>query len=152
MSNKLYLAAPLFSIPERETNKRLAEGLSQRGYDVFLPQSIQAPKLPDGSLDMNVVFRGCVEGLRQVDTVVAMVDGADADSGTAWELGYAYAHQVPTVCVRTDMRKAEQGLPVNLMIAHGTSRLIECNGYNQSLDEVVGKIVMELEDIHGNAL
>ena len=36
----------------------------------------------------------------------AIMDGADPDSGTCWEVGYAYGKK-PIVLVRTDLRRNE---------------------------------------------
>lgn len=35
---RLYFAAPLFSVQEREFNARLAASIEALGFDVFLPQ------------------------------------------------------------------------------------------------------------------
>jgi len=57
------------------------------------------------------------EALRNgADIVVAVIDGADADSGTAWEMGYAYAHNKPVIAVRTDFRRVGMHEQVNLML------------------------------------
>lgn len=56
-----------------------------------------------------------MEGIDHSDLIVGLVDGADVDSGTAWELGYAFARGKPIVVLRTDYRSAEHG-PVNIMI------------------------------------
>jgi nucleoside 2-deoxyribosyltransferase len=49
------------------------------------------------------------------DIVVAVLDGVDVDSGTAWEIGYAYAKGKPVVGLRTDFRDLSDGI-VNLMV------------------------------------
>lgn len=57
------------------------------------------------------------------DLVVAILDGADADSGTSAEIGYAYAIKKPVVGVRTDFRISEdRGL--NLMLSHICTELV----------------------------
>lgn len=49
------------------------------------------------------------------DIVVAVLDGVDVDSGTAWEIGYAYAKEKPVIGLRTDFRSLSDGV-VNLMV------------------------------------
>jgi nucleoside 2-deoxyribosyltransferase len=66
----------------------------------------------------------CVEGVDTCDVIIALVDGPDVDSGTAWELGYGYAKNKRIIALRTDYRGAEDG-PVNIMIAHSSSSLVE---------------------------
>ena len=60
--------------------------------------------------------------LRQSDEAIfgsdAMLDGAQVDDGTAWEIGYAYAKGIPVIGLRTDFRlcaDSDGGL-VNAMI------------------------------------
>jgi nucleoside 2-deoxyribosyltransferase len=48
--------------------------------------------------------------------VVGIIDGADADSGTAWEMGYAAAQGKPVYALRTDFRKVGLHEHVNLML------------------------------------
>ena len=48
--------------------------------------------------------------------MVAVCDGADTDSGTAWEIGYAVAQGIPVIALATDRRRPENGRRVNLMI------------------------------------
>ncbi len=52
------------------------------------------------------------------------MDGADPDSGTAWECGYAYGKR-PVMLVRTDFRaSSDPGMPYNAMLtASATLRL-----------------------------
>ena len=45
-----------------------------------------------------------------------MLDGVDVDSGTAWEIGYAYAKGKPVFGLRTDFRTLGIEGVVNLMI------------------------------------
>ncbi len=53
-----------------------------------------------------------------------MIDGADPDSGTSWEMGYAYAKGKPVVGLRTDFRPgAEHG--VNIMLSRSCRYLVE---------------------------
>ena len=111
---RVYLAASLFTPFERQRNKIVGETLSAAvGASIFLPQTIrdEGGRRPTAER----IFSECVEGLQTADVVVALVDGADVDSGVSWELGYAFARSLPIVIVRTDYRRAEAG-SVNIMI------------------------------------
>jgi len=66
-----------------------------------------------------------VSGIDDSDLIVGLVDGPDVDSGTAWELGYAYARRKPIIVLRSDYRSAEHG-PVNIMIEF-SSRIVLAN-------------------------
>ena len=94
---KLYLSGPLFTRPECDWNERFATGLRAAGHEVFLPQE------QDPGNDAARIFATDVGGLDWSDAVVAIMDGADPDSGTAWEVGYSFRKR-PIVLVRTDIR------------------------------------------------
>lgn len=115
---RLYWAGPLFSIGERWLNQTLAESLTDLGYDIFLPQTECA-----GLSDPQAIFERCRAGLDRADGVVAVLDGADADSGTCWECGYAFARQRPIVALRTDFRGSGDSGGFNAMLL-GTARAV----------------------------
>lgn len=107
-----YLAAPLFSEAERHFNVRLAS-LLETSIDVYLPQR-------DGGLVQSIVSRGGdlaqlriavfeadLAAIRNIDYLVAVLDGATVDEGVAFELGYAFALRKPCVGLLTDFRRSE---------------------------------------------
>ncbi|QSZ67412.1 DUF523 domain-containing protein [Methanofollis aquaemaris] len=112
----IYFAAPLFSEAERAFNRQVRDLLEEHRYEVYLPQEAG----DDGAVcDMGgrrQIFERHVEVLRGVDLVLAVVDGADADSGTSWEMGYAAGRGIPAVALRTDFRRAGPCEHVNLML------------------------------------
>ena len=123
----LYLAGPLFTQAERSWNLRLAALLTEAGHSVFLPQAeVQAIE----TLDAETIFRVDVDGVRSADAVVAILDGADPDSGTSFECGLAFALGLPIVVVRTDFRAGGDALPgqklatINLMLAQAASVVV----------------------------
>jgi len=94
---RLYVAGPLFSAAERDWNAGLAAALRKGGHEVFLPQDKET------GLDAARIFSIDVGGIDWADAIVAIMDGAEPDAGTAWEVGYAYGKK-PIVLVRTDFR------------------------------------------------
>ena len=115
---RLYLAGPLFSAAERDWNDQLAAALRKAGHEVFLPQDQEPGK------DAATIFSTDVAGIDWADALVAIMDGAEPDAGTAWEVGYAYGKK-PIVLVRTDFRtEAGDTGPYSPMLTEaGTIRL-----------------------------
>jgi len=112
----IYLAGPLFSRAELEYNLKLKDMLLNNGFSVFLPQEdAEDSALERESQNQEYIFMKCVEGVDASDIVVAVLDGVDVDSGTAWEIGYAYAKGKPVIGLRTDFRELADGI-VNLMV------------------------------------
>ena len=113
---KLYFAGPLFSAAERSWNEDLAAGLREGGHEVFLPQE-QGP-----GKDAPGIFGADVAGLDWADALVAIMDGPDPDSGTAWECGYAYGKK-PIILIRTDHRaQTGSGAQYNAMLSESATR------------------------------
>ncbi|KQC05039.1 MAG: nucleoside 2-deoxyribosyltransferase [Methanoculleus sp. SDB] len=113
---RLYLAAPLFSEAEQAYNREIHTLLTAHCFDVYLPQEVGDTSHTRNRDEHRAIFARHLETLRAVDYVVAVIDGADADSGTSWEMGYAYALDIPVVSLRTDFRRAGHAERVNLML------------------------------------
>jgi nucleoside 2-deoxyribosyltransferase len=116
---KIYMAGPLFSTAELAFNRELASLLRQQGHEVFLPQEHEQRKDLPAS-----IFESDLGGLDWADAVVACLDGPDPDSGTCWELGYAYARGKLSIVYRTDFRLFEGSDPINLMMSESADHVI----------------------------
>ena len=136
---KIYLAGPLFTTPEREFNTQLAIRLRTAGHEVWVPQ-----EHPAAELTGKAIFEKDLEGLDAAEGVVAIMDGADPDSGTCWECGYAYAKGKPVVLYRSDLRGAgdARDIPYNAMlIGAADGRIDQRLG---TIDEAAAAIDAEL--------
>ncbi|HUK92983.1 MAG TPA: nucleoside 2-deoxyribosyltransferase [Methanomicrobiales archaeon] len=111
---KIYLAAPLFSDAERNYNVLLRDFLVANGHCVYLPQ--ETGEGLEGRGRDREIFASHVAALDAAGCVVAVCDGTDTDSGTAWEIGYAVAKRIPVIALSTDRRRPDDGRRVNLMI------------------------------------
>ena len=112
---RIYYAGPLFSAAERDWNVTLAAAIRAAGHDVFLPQEQELGR--DGAS----IFATDVGGIDWADGLVAIMDGADPDSGTSWEVGYAYRKK-PIVLIRTDMRRTgSDGSAYNPMLTESAT-------------------------------
>ena len=128
---RVYLAAPLFSEGERAYNLSIARNLRNNFFDVFLPQEAGDDSHTRDKEEQSRIFSENLKALEKSDIIVAVIDGADADSGTAWEMGYAYAQGKKVIALRTDFRRAGMYEKVNLMLEESaevvtsTSELLE---------------------------
>ena len=68
---KIYLAAFMFSVFERDLNRRIAEHLRNHGYEVLLPQDIEPPHKDgaEGELDIEFVYKGCRDGIKVITKI-----------------------------------------------------------------------------------
>ena len=111
----VYLAAPLFSEAECDFNRKLRDELISAGFKVFLPQE-DSNNVKDMLDRQKIIFNKNLKGIENSDILVAVIDGADVDSGTAWEIGFAFAKGKPLLGLRTDFRTLGIEGTVNLMI------------------------------------
>ena len=81
---KVYLAGPLFSQAERDWLSSLAARLRADAIECFVPHESFSGTEPGSA---SVVFAGDLEGMRSCDLMLAWLDGAMVDDGTAAEIG-----------------------------------------------------------------
>jgi nucleoside 2-deoxyribosyltransferase len=129
----IYLAAPLFTQGEQDFNLKLYHYLKDNGYQVFLPQKECEKEEGEN------IYKTCLFGLQSAAIVVAILDGADADSGTSWECGYAVSQNIPVIAVRTDFRLSGDTNGFNAMLYYSASKVID------STDQFLEKIIFELK-------
>lgn len=117
---KTYLAAGFFNERQLEDVKAVENILTNNMMDYFSPRQHQFEELEFGSLEWRyATFDNDVEHIREADVMVAIVD-EDYDSGTVWEIGYAYSVGVPIVLVDvTGTNKA------NLMLTESVTAYLQ---------------------------
>ncbi|MGH0036572.1 MAG: nucleoside 2-deoxyribosyltransferase [Myxococcota bacterium] len=145
-SHRVYLAGPLFSQAERRWNRELARLLEQAGCRVNLPQDTASEPLQRDPPDFEGCFRLCREGVAGCDVVVAILDGADADSGTCWECAYAYARGIPVVAVRTDLRAGEEA-GMNLMLSRSAAAVVQAPPGEERVEWVAERVLEALRRV-----
>ena len=108
-----YIAGPLFNEKEREFLEEINSVCRAIGISTYLPSQ-------DGGLlskdNNDEVFQMDIKALNKADIVVASLNGVDVDSGTAFELGYAFAKGKKLFGLHTDFRTFSPISEVNLMM------------------------------------
>ena len=147
---KIYLAGPLFSLTERSSNRAFAGALEGAlpGSRIVLPQDFKVEGDYNDGQHWNSLFRQCLEGIDSSDAVVAVVDGADADSGTAFEMGYAYKADIPVLALRTDLRQ-NQDRGVNMMLSRGCAGFVLRMSFEEDVDTLAKAVATEILKILG---
>lgn len=113
---RIYWAAALFTTAERMFNVAMANAIL--GY-----ASGTTIRLPQEELPSQDIYDQNMADLINCDMVIAVVDGPDTDSGTAFEVGYAVAMNKKVWLVRTDFRMGgdAEDSPINLMLDRAAS-------------------------------
>ncbi|MGI8854533.1 MAG: nucleoside 2-deoxyribosyltransferase [Thermomicrobiales bacterium] len=147
---KVYLASPLgFAASTTHFMEELERALARTGIEVlnpwksdFGPEFRHASAIADqaeriaalGQINTRVAHAN-ESSIRACDMVLAVLDGVDVDSGTASEMGFAYALGKRVHGLRTDSRLIgdNEGSVINLQVQYW----IEASG---------GTLVRRLED------
>jgi nucleoside 2-deoxyribosyltransferase len=112
-----YLAGPIFTRAQQEWTLGLRNQIESEFLDLKLPLGLiwpyeDTPKNtdePNVSHKLSEVLRICVDGLDRADLLLAILDGATVDDGTAWEMGYFFSRHRgvrPIIGLRTDARSS----------------------------------------------
>lgn len=116
---KLYLASPLgFTEYGRDfLTTRLIPTITTLGIEVLDPWDL-TPSPADSSSHNRAVASANVDAILSSDLLLAVLDGPDVDSGTAAEIGFAYASQKKIMGYRSDIRRAGENnaASINLQV------------------------------------
>ena len=98
---KVYIAGKLGTTSELEMLEKIDVLCKELGLETFLPH--RDVGIAKGIGDVQKVFKGdIIEGFKDISLVIVSLDGLHVGSGTAWELGYAYAKGIPLIGLKTD--------------------------------------------------
>ena len=112
---RIYFAGPLFTAAERAWNADIVAALRAAGHDIFLPQEKEA------GLDAAGIFAADVGGIDWADGLVAIMDGADADSGTDIRRQPTAAALAATRCKTRRTRGSRPGIALWARFVEGGS-------------------------------
>ena len=138
---KVYFAGPLFTPYERGFIDECAAQLRAAGFDVFVPHEHELAL--DGTVTAERIFAKDWAALSEANAVLAILDGAMIDDGTACEIGIFYG------LMRTDESKQGiVGLVTDLRALRDSEREGEARGLNLFVVgciEAAGTICTSLE-------
>jgi nucleoside 2-deoxyribosyltransferase len=153
---KIYLAGPLgFSEAGRSYQDTiLIPALARAGWDVVDPWRLTDRAKLDAVVAMpygaekrdawrklnHEIGANNQAGIDASDAVLAVLDGVDVDSGTAAEIGYAFARGKPILGYRGDFRLSadNEGSTVNLQVEYFIRR--SGGDIATSLEDAVAKL------------
>jgi nucleoside 2-deoxyribosyltransferase len=100
----VYVAGPLFNSHERAYLEQIAAVLESAGYQTYLPHRDAGVLDKSKAEERQRVFQADVDALNACAFCVALLTGADHDSGTSLELGYLFAQGKPCFGITDDVR------------------------------------------------
>jgi len=132
-TKKIYIAGPLCTEKEREFLEGIDKMCKNLGFSTFLPH--RDCGLWKEKSDVKKIAKGDLSGFEECNLLIANLNGFNVGAGTAWEMGYAYAKNIPIIALKTD-RKIE--IEVVSAIIAGTTKIVT------SLNELRKELVKSL--------
>lgn len=129
---RFYIASPLFTNEEKTRIIEVSTYLRSLGYEVYSPMEHNIPNAWNlsNSKWAKSVFDEDVKELDKSDKVIVIYDGLYSDTGTAWEVGYAYArgNEIYVLCTKS---KFDTGSISETSITLNSICPVECKTQNQ---------------------
>lgn len=117
----IYIAGPLFDPGERWYLEQIDVLCRRLGCRTYLPHRDGGLK-SGAATDFAVIFAADTAALDAADLVVAVWNGPDVDSGTAWEMGYACARGCPVIGIQEDVRLHTPAVQMNIVVYQSAQR------------------------------
>ena len=114
----IYIAGALFTLGERRDLEEVALLCEQAGWETYLPHRDGGILQPDRS-NAAELFKADVDALDRCDAVVAVLQ-AQVDSGTAWEMGYAFRSGKQVLVLCEDFRVQSGATKLNPMLTESS--------------------------------
>ena len=128
--HNVYIASPFFN-PNQLTRVSLIETLLEKLDMTYFSPRKELVCPPNATNEQRKeTFLGNKKGMLEADLVIAVTD--DKDPGTIWEMGYAYANNIPVIGVAFTLGDN----PFNLMLSES------CTSTCRTIEEVENSIVI----------
>lgn len=150
-SLKIYIAGPDVFAPDAiSLGRMMCDAVRNKGYVPLFPLDNEVDVHQTENLSEQI-FNGNVKMIQDCDIVLANLNpfrGSEPDSGTSWEIGYAFALGKKIIGYMNDAQPMidkvkdkhgwnveDFGLPLNLMICHGTFKVVQ-GDFQSALDQI----------------
>jgi len=120
--NSAYIAGPLFTEADREYLEKIDKLMRSLGYNTYLPHR-DAGIFKRGENNSKDFFKKDKNKITECSLMIAVLNGADIDSGTSWEIGFAYSKGIKILGILDDTRKPSNEL-LNPMILDSINKIV----------------------------
>lgn len=126
-NKSIYLAGPFFNVQELDWVNRICNKLEGAGLNVYSPSKENGIIPTEASPELRrSTFESDILLIDKSNIVVALID--HDDTGTSFEIGYAYNKGIPIIGLRTSCSQ------VNNMISQSCSRIVN------NVDDLINEI------------
>ena len=119
----IYIAGNLREKPNRAALEAVDKLCKELGIETYLPHKDTG--LFEEGMDADGFFKVNKEKLDWCDLIIAVLDWRGVSSGTAWELGYAYAKKKRVIGLVEDKRSLRKEFRICVMCFNKDIELVE---------------------------
>jgi nucleoside 2-deoxyribosyltransferase len=120
--NKVYIGGALFSPSERINLESIDSLCKELEFLTYLPHKDGGLFIRDDNNSASF-FIADRDNLDTSEIIIAVLNGTDIDSGTSWEIGYAYSKQKTVIGYLEDIRIFNPNRQLNPMILNSLNHL-----------------------------
>lgn len=148
---KIYIAGPdVFSPDAVSLGRLMCDTIRNKGFVPLYPLDNEIDAHQTQNLSEQI-FDGNIKMIQDCDIVLANLNpfrGSEPDSGTSWEVGYAFALGKKVIGYIDDTRPMidkvhdtrgwrveDLGLPLNLMLCHGAFKIVQ-GDFQSALEQI----------------
>jgi nucleoside deoxyribosyltransferase len=114
---QIYIAAPFFS-PQQIQRLQVVESMCEKFHAPYhSPRNFMVLRPDATSEELQAVFNSNVTNMLKSQLILALTD--EPDTGMHWEMGYAYAKNIPVIIVSFTKK------PVNVMLVQGCAGFVQ---------------------------
>ena len=110
---KAYIAGRLWEKNSRYKLEKINALCEELGIDTFLPHRDVGIFKGDNT---RFFFNGDSKAIDKCNVMIAILDWKYIGSGTAWEIGYAYAKKIPVIGIIEDIKSTYEPERVCVMV------------------------------------
>lgn len=134
---KVYIAGNLSIQKDREFLEEIDKVCKKFKLETFLPH--RDVGLWEDVKDVNLVAKKDINAFKDCKLLIANLNGFNLGAGTAWEMGYAYANNIPIIAIKTDSKVKDSIEEISAIIA-GSTKIVS------SLKELENEIKKNIKD------
>ena len=102
---KAYIAGPLFKKDSRKVLEKIENLCKELKLDTYLPHRDMGIYKKGDTIPF---FKKNRDMIDKCNFMIAYLDWKGISSGTAWEIGYAYAKKIPVIGLVEDIKTAKE--------------------------------------------
>lgn len=132
---KAYLAGPLLTKQNQAILEEIDKICKELNIDTFLPH--RDVGVYQTGQDSKPFFEADKKPLDECQIVLAVLDWKGIGSGTAWEIGYAYAKDIPVIALIEDLKSVERQERICVMCLNSVKLVENLEQMKKEIKKVV---------------